>query len=437
MDLSIDKSTGGFMLPLEETAHKVSIFTYVLVGIILSSYFFPFGFTFLPTGLNTKMMLAFLAMPLLGIKCIQKRSVQFNRELIPAMIFVVLFSIIGYISVDINHADDYTYANYWVSFGTWLLGAYTTCSIIQYVHGNLNFKLLFNYLIVICVIQCFLALAIDNIPAFKVFIDAYISQDTIAEVEFLNEVERLYGIGAAVDVAGTRFSIVLIGLAAILMETSKRSKKVLTIIAYWSAFIVISIVGNMISRTTTIGMLMGILYMIFGSLRFSGAISLRKVKFWVTILMVTLMLVAVAVYFYQTDAMIREQVRFGFEGFFSWIEKGEWTTSSTERLNSVMWVWPAADDYKTWIIGKALFSNWFDVKTDIGYCRFVFYNGLLGLITFALFFVYSAWVCALKFPVYKFFFLMLLVLGFVIWLKVSTDLFIMYALFYCMGKEPK
>src|SRR5690606_25071361 len=118
-----------------------------------------------------------------------------------------------------------------------------------------------------------------------------------------------------------------------------------------------------------------------------------------------------------------------------WIEKGEWTTSSTEKLNSEMWIWPNSNDLKTWLIGKALFSDWHAVGTDIGYCRFIFYNGLTGLVTFSLFFIYNAWVCLLKFPAYKIFFLLLLTLGFIIWFKVSTDLFIIYALFYCLDKE--
>lgn len=65
--------------------------------------------------------------------------------------------------------------------------------------------------------------------------------------------------------------------------------------------------------------------------------------------------------------------------------KGVWYTDSTERLNQAMWIWPADNDTKTWLIGKAVFSDWGAVGTDIGYCRFVFYCGLTGLCTFILF----------------------------------------------------
>src|SRR5690606_18784057 len=125
-------------------------------------------------------------------------------------------------------------------------------------------------------------------------------------------------------------------------------------------------------------------------------------------------------------------LRFGFEAFFNWVEEGEWRTDSTDRLNSVMWIWP--NDLKTWIIGKADFS-WAGTLTDIGYCRFIFYNGLLGLVTFSLFFLYNAWICSIKFPSNKLFFVVILILGFIIWLKIPTDMFIIYSLFYCLDRE--
>ena len=423
------------MITQQRAKEDISIFVYVLVGIIVSCYFFPFGFTFLPEALNTKIMLAILGIPLLFMECMNMKELVLSKELLITIMFAILFSLFGYISVDVNHSTDYSYANYWISFATWFLGAYSTCLIIRHLHGYVNFRLVFNYLIGICVAQCFLALAIDNIISFKTLIDTYISQSTVAEVEFLNDADRLYGIGAAVDVAGTRFSIVLIGLAAVLITTKRGNAVVSSSLIYWSAFVIISIVGNMMSRTTTVGMVMALFYIAFYSGLLSANIGLNKIKMWRTILIVTLILVSIAVYFYNTDSLIREQLRFGFEGFFNWVEMGEWTTGSTERLNSVMWIWPAPNDYKTWIIGKALFSNWYDVGTDIGYCRFIFYNGLLGLITFSLFFVYNAWVCAQKFPTYKLFFLMLLALSFIIWMKVATDLFLIYALLYCLDDE--
>lgn len=432
MELSIDKNI-SFENKLIHMSTISKVFTITCLGIIVSFYFFPFEFTFLPQGLNTKILLAVLGLPLLGLSIMRERIINTSSYLLIAIVFAVLFSVIGYISVDINNSLDLTYANYFISFSTWLLGAYCLCVIIYSIHGYLNFELLTNYLIGVCAVQCLLALVIDYNPSFKAFIDTYISQDPVAEVEFLNDVNRLYGIGAALDVAGTRFSIVLLSLVAVLNNVRKQEGKLKSVMLYWSAFVLISVIGNMISRTTIVGVGMALTYLFLTSDFLRANLTVANIKSLIVVVSITMLLVLLVVYFYNTDPLVKEQLRFAFEGFFNWVEKGRWYTSSTDRLNSVMWIWPESTDLKTWLIGKATFDDWHAVGTDIGYCRFVFYSGLLGLITFSLFFVYNAWACNKLMPGYTLYFCFLLALSFIIWLKVSTDLFIIYALIYNLG----
>ena len=99
-----------------------------------------------------------------------------------------------------------------------------------------------------------------------------------------------------------------------------------------------------------------------------------------------------------------------------------------------MWIWP--ENLKGWLIGTGLFAN-FVYSTDIGYCRFILYCGLIGFGTFIAFFVYNAWVFACKFPFFRFLSFFLLALSFIIWMKVATDLFFIYALFYCLDWQRK
>lgn len=47
-----------------------------------------------------------------------------------------------------------------------------------------------------------------------------------------------------------------------------------------------------------------------------------------------------------------------------------------------MWIWP--ENLKGWLIGTGLFAN-FVYSTDIGYCRFILYCGLIGFGTFIAF----------------------------------------------------
>jgi len=401
----------------------------ILTVVLTSCFFFPFEFTFL-MGVNTKIMLAVLGIPIMGYHLIKMGKASFSKEILIASAIATVFSLIGVYSVDINNSQDYSYATYFISMWIWLSASYVACTAIAQVHGKLSVRLLVNYLIVVCLLQCALALLIDFVPAVKVFVDRYFSNGI---TEFLNEVERIYGIGAALDVAGVRFSAVLIMITVLLSKDDQIRHNQGLVTFYILSFLLIAGIGNMMSRTTLLGMVGGIGYLILTMGRFGPNINYVHIKLWATILITFMLVFLVGAYFYQTNPAVRELLRFGFEGFFNWVEEGEWRTDSTDRLNGTMWIWPEANDIRTWLIGKATFSDWFAVRTDIGYCRFIFYSGLLGLSTFTLFFVYLSIALAQKFACYRQLFLLFFLLLLVNWFKVSTDIFLVYAPFLVMG----
>jgi O-antigen ligase len=125
-------------------------------------------------------------------------------------------------------------------------------------------------------------------------------------------------------------------------------------------------------------------------------------------------------------------------------EKGEWQIDSNDKLKTMI-VFP--DNAKTWIIGDGYFSNpyytdpyyvgyqlgGYYMGTDIGYCRFIFYFGIIGLIAFSFFFISVAKECISVMSENRTLILFVLLLGFVIWLKVATDVFLVFALLLCVG----
>ena len=106
-----------------------------------------------------------------------------------------------------------------------------------------------------------------------------------------------------------------------------------------------------------------------------------------------------------------------------------------------MVVWP--EELRTWLIGDGYFANsrydpnylgdatdqGFYMGTDIGYLRFVFYFGILGLVWMIAVIAYSAFVCADCFKSYSWLFVMALLVGLIVWGKVSTDIFLFFCLF--------
>jgi len=400
-----------------------------LTVIILSFYFFPITFTFFLPDINTKIILATIGIFIFLWGLIKRKKIIISHEIFVATVIAGIFSLIGFYSVTINNTNDFTYATYVVSMWVWLGGAYTVCYTVAKVHGYISVKLIMNYLIGLCVLQCIIALLIDNI-----FFVQYIVETYVAGYENRSEGGRLYGIGATVDVAGTRFSSILAMIAVLLSHDNEIRKNRKYIVMYVIAFVFITVIGSMISRTTNIGALVAFAYVIYATGVVSTKIKHTNLKMWSILISVVAILVLFCIYLYNNVPAAYNLFRFGFEGFINWLETGVWSTHSTNLLQT-MWVFP--ESLKTWIIGDGYFMDpekpgAFYMMTDIGYCRFIFYCGLIGLFTFSVYFVYIAIACYKRFSEFKHLFLILLLLEFIIWAKVSTDIFLVFALFLCI-----
>ena len=180
----------------------------------------------------------------------------------------------------------------------------------------------------------------------------------------------------------------------------------------------------------------------FYTLRFDSNMA-HLYSWFLGIMFVMLLLM---IYGYNTNIAFRENLRFGFEGFFSLVEEGKWDVHSNEILKN-MYVFP--DNLKTWIIGDGYFDNpngiepyyigptWhgYYQNTDVGYLRFIYYFGLAGLIAFILFMIKASKVCMNRFASYRSLFFVILLLNFIVWFKVSTDIFLVFALFLCLDKD--
>ena len=403
-------------------------------GIVVSLYCFPFEFSFLP-GINTKMGLAVVGLAVALYKLIQKKTSGIPRNVFEIFAIAVVVSLIGLTSVVFNNTPDYAYATYFVSMCVWLSAAFVTCTLIKSVHGEITIERIAIYITAVCVFQCIMALVIDSNMAVKSFVDTYVMQDQ----KMLTELERIYGIGASLDVAGVRFSACLILLVYALNKNKDRMSNMQILMALL-AYVVIAVVGNMVARTTIVGVGLSLFYA-FLTFR-PDRVSNSFMRLFRIALIVLAVVLPLSVYLYNNNLQFHELSRFAFEGFFSYVEDGEWHVDSNEKLKTMI-VFP--ENMKTWIIGDGYFSNPYDTDptyvgyqpggfymgTDIGYLRFVFYFGLIGLIAFSCFFVTVARNCITKLPEHKMLILFILLLGFVIWLKVATDVFLVFALLLC------
>lgn len=414
----------------------------LIVGILTSFYFFPFEFAILP-GFNTKMFMAVIGLVIGGWKKLQSGVINVDRTFIILSIYAIIVSLICLFSITYNGTPDMAYTSYIVSMWVWLSGAYALCYIMKSFHCALSINIVTNYLVAVCVVQCLMAILIDTVPEIQRVVDQCIYMDQ----EFMKRTNRLYSLGACLDTAGVRFSLVLVLLMNLMLNIQNTIyKKYLWL--YVISYIMIIIIGNMMARTTIVGGIISLFYLILESGICKFALNSKVRELWLWIVIIVGITLCYIINKYNTDSNFYNDIRFAFEGFFSLYEKGEWQVGSNTQLSNMI-VFP--DNIKTWIIGDGYFNNPINVdlnyigeitggyykNTDIGYLRFIFYSGIIGLVAFGAFICKAAQLAIERFRGYKTMIFLLLLIHFLIWLKVSTDCFLIFALLLCIPKENK
>lgn len=419
----------------------IRAFLIFLTLVFTDLYFFPIELKAFP-GVNSKMILAAIGLVwcLISLPTHNKNSLDSSFFTISAWAAVVSF--IAFIAITVNNTFDNTYVYYIVSMWVWLGGAYFVVKIIHKVHGRISVELVTYYLLAVCVSQCTLALIMNTYHPLRTAVD-----DILGGEGFMRGMkDRIYGIGAALDVAGLRFAgvLALTGFVGANVSGANANRKFALLLL---CFLFVSVTGCFIGRSTIIGTAVGGAYWILSRklLSVQSAIGIR----WAIVGCMLLIGTATVIILYHKNQLFHENFRFGFEGFFSMAETGEFQTNSTDILKNMV-VWP--ETAHTWIIGDGYMENpssiyevgpyytgesygGFYKGTDIGYLRFIFYFGIFGLLAFIAFFLSVFRRLSLKFPPYKTMFLLLLAVNFIGWLKVSTDLFLVFAPFLCISAD--
>ena len=397
-----------------------------ILTLVVSFYVFPIEFTFLPQSINSKIIIAIFGIMAYAFDSLKKGAAEISGSVLLALLWAVIFSVWCLFSITVSNTPDKTYVTYIVSFATWLTGAYGVFAALHLEHEDVDLEVLVRYLAWAGVFQCVTAVLIDNYAGFSSFVDSFMAVGQ----DFYKRSHRLYGIGAALDPGGIRFSVIQVMIAHLFATHSKVRDNRRSQLFLLLAFSVITIIGSVISRTTLVGSGLGLAYIGYSlmKLRQGGFITLRMLQTYMIFLFAMTGVLVFSIYFYSASRTFQGYLRFGFEAFFNWAETGAFRTNSTDILDT-MWVWP--EDTWTWIIGQGTMGV-FQNNTDIGYCNFILYCGIIGLLIFSFFFIYCHWVQTRKFQNFHIVSLMLTALTFIVWIKVTTDIFFIDALLFCI-----
>ena len=411
----------------------------VLFCLLVVNFFYfptPYSFTF---GFNTKELTAVIGALLFVADMYRQRRIAITKEFLALLVFSALISFLAFFSATYHHTQERVYTTYFISMIVWLASAFAVIKCIKWAHGDLSINLVAAYIVAISTIQGLIAVIADNYqPLDNLILRA------IPGLGWCKTENRLYGFSgsATLDTGGIRFAIASILCMYLLKkETDEGHSKYVPL--YILAFLLLSVTGNMVARTTLVGTIIGLLYMIVFVSPLKQGQNRSSLSAWLWMLLETTTIVLIVIGLYNSDNKFKNRTRFGFEGFFSIAEEGHWRTGSNDVLAD-MYVFP--DNPETWLIGDGYFGNPADdpnylgrdfggyyQNTDVGYLRFIFFFGLIGLAVFSLYIIYAGRACIRLLPGNTVLFFLLTLTNFIIWFKVATDCFFILGLFICLG----
>ena len=189
----------------------------------------------------------------------------------------------------------------------------------------------------------------------------------------------------------------------------------------------------MISRTTIVGTALGLAFILLSNLRMRRGGIVSKVQVNASFLLIFLIggAVILSAILYNSNSTFHDDLRFGFEGFFNWVETGKFRTGSTDHLQT-MWVWPTTR--RGWIIGEGRVGV-FQTNSDIGYCNYILYCGLIGMVIYSIYYIYNHLSLISKFRNFTITAFLLVAVTFIVWTKVTTDIFLVDALLFCIDGD--
>lgn len=180
--------------------------------------------------------------------------------------------------------------------------------------------------------------------------------------------QRMVGVGASFFGSGVINCLVLVLIASFIVTEKQASHKNKLLVLYF----VISILGMLSARTTGVGILIS-LFLIFS--KFNNI----KLKFFLILtLIVFLILIKNTQVF--SDSKIGLLLNFSI-GFITDFEGSNASNSTSELMDMYSKV---PNNFKTWLIGDALYRDGYGYYkgTDVGYSRFTFATGILGLLSY-------------------------------------------------------
>jgi hypothetical protein len=373
------------MFPLKNLIGKVVVF------VCLFFYLYSIPFRFIPLHIGSRVVLGIAGFIILIFQIVKeaetKKDIFIAKDIV---VYVSIFALIVFfslISIFFNDTRDLEFVTYPISLCLILLAAYFIHFIVKKTYRVITYETIMNLIVIAVLVQVLLALSSFLSPAINNFL---ISLQSINELE-ASKIEqtmslRLVGFGSTFFGAGLINGFALMIIAVLIKKRDIRYSRILFLSF---AFLAIFVLGMMMARTTIIGFILAIGYLVTPTLYFKIKMIKNKLRFFLSLIFIPVFaILLLSVFAPKLMNSLSVAASFGFEMFINYYQHGEVSTESTDVLQS-MYIFP--NNAKTYLIGDGHFylqpgneASGYYMRTDVGYLRLIYYFGITGMFCYFL-----------------------------------------------------
>lgn len=361
---------------------------YLIIVFFTFLYFFPVHLQGVPSFLSTRLFVMFVGIGYL-LSDLSKGPFKIGPNLKPYIKYVLLILIISLITSFFNDVYEGQFIIYPISFIIIALSCYGLLRIMKSLWPRIDItqNTIIDVFTGVILLESILSLALFFLPAVSNLYYSIIALSDLEEMaadKILSDTiaTRFLGVGVSTFGAGIAFATCI--FLAFVRLTTKISTSLR--VAYTTILFFLILIGSAISRTSQVGVVVGLLFLLYTFIRGSNSKgAFPRIILWVGITgIAAIFVINISIRYFSNNILLEGVFQHAFEAFYNYFDEGQFYTRSTEKMINAN-VWP--DNLSTWIIGDGrLLGNsiGYYKNTDIGWNRLLLYFGLIGTGVFML-----------------------------------------------------
>lgn len=341
----------------------------------------------IPLGFGTRVYLSLGGVALTFLQLTVGNGIYFLTGKFGKIIAALsIVSAVSIVSILVNQTADLEFVKYAISMLLIVSAAYFVGIVFTNTfHAQAREVLLYTFISCVA-LQCVLAVLMFVNESFKDLLLNLVNASEVEADQISSTGEfRLVGFGSSFFGAGITNGVALMLICFCLRHYlhSGRSAIILGV-----TYLVIALVGILMSRTTVLGISLSLLYLLIARILDR---KMPKKEYYRRFLLTLIISIACSLilFFAVVDfSTIEPMINWAFEPVVNYFNGDGLKSTSTDQL---MDMYSGSDLTELpWLIGDALFKDPFEpelyyMHVDVGYLRLIYYFGVPGLLAFLVF----------------------------------------------------